>query len=80
MQILLGYLLQIFLLTTSEVFFSANPNGEVGNNLEVVSHFAIKVMMFCGFDIKRHPAKFDVNRARKNVELTTKIDNLASRF
>ena len=80
MQILLGYLLQVFLLTTSEVFFSANPNGEVGKNLEVVSHFAIKVMMFCGFDIKRHPAKFDVNRERKNVELTTKIDNLASRF
>ena len=61
-------------------FFPANPNGEVGNNLEVVSHFAIKVMMFCGFDIKRHPAKFDLNRERKNVELTTKIDNLASRF
>ena len=49
MQILLGYLLQMFLVNTFEVFVTANPNGEVGNNLEVVSHIAIKVMMFCVF-------------------------------
>ena len=42
----------MFLLTTSEVFVTANPKGEVGNNLEVVSHFAIKVMMFCVFGHK----------------------------
>ena len=49
MQILLGYPLQIFLLTTSEVFVTSNLNGELRNNLEVVSQFAIKFMMFCVF-------------------------------
>ena len=83
MQVLLGYLLQKFLLTTSQVFVTANTNGEVGNNWEVVSHFAIKLWCFVCFDINRHPAKFDVNRERKIVELTTlieTIENLASRF
>ena len=36
-------------LTTHGVFVTANPNREVGNNLEVVSHFTIRVIMFCVF-------------------------------
>ena len=78
MQILLGYLLQIILVTTPEVFVTANSDREVGNNFEAASHFTIKVIMFCVFWHKTTSSEIWRKSWKKNVELTTTIETLAS--